>query len=86
MNYALDTVTSKRVKKSVEHILHPVTSFSVTYTPATDSATLELSGSRKFPTGGELTVLAGVTGDSGAVLTGTTVFTITAGGKKIVPT
>ena len=47
--------------------------------------TLKLAGAQSFRTGGQLTVLPGVTGGSGGVLIGTTVFTITPGGKKIGP-
>jgi hypothetical protein len=55
----------------------------VTYTPASDSVTLELVGAQSFRTGGQITVLPGVTSDSGSVLIGTTVFTITPGGKSL---
>ena len=61
------------------------TGFTVTYTPASDSVTLELAGAQSFRTGGQITVLPGVTGDSGSALIGTTVFTIAPGGKKIGP-
>jgi len=84
-NYELDTVTINTVKKSLDHVLHPIKSFSVAYTPASDSVTLKLTGAQSFPTGGQITVLPGVTSDSGSVLIGTTVFTITPGGKKIEP-
>ena len=47
--------------------------------------TLELAGGQTFPTGGQITVLPGVTGNSGGALVGTTVFAITPGGKKIEP-
>ncbi len=84
-NYELDTVTHKKVKKSLVPVLHPIKSFTVTYTPASDSATVKLAGAQSFPTGGRLTVLPGVTSGSGSVLTGTTVFKITSGGKTIEP-
>src|SRR5271157_3496104 len=82
-NYVLDTVTFKKVKKSLVPVLHPIKSFTVKYTPASDSVTLKLAGTQSFPTGGQIKVLPGVTSNSGSVLTGTTVFTITPGGKKI---
>ena len=84
-NYELDTVTTKKVKKSVERVLHPIKSFTVTYTPANDSVMLKLAGTQLFPTGGQIKVLPGVTGGSGSVLNGATVFKITPGGKTIVP-
>ena len=84
-NYQLDTVTTKKVKKKLDRVLHPIKSFTVTYTPASDSVTLKLAGTQSFPTGGQITVLPGVTSASGSVLSGTTVFTITPGGKTIEP-
>jgi hypothetical protein len=47
--------------------------------------TLELASRQAFPTGGQITVWSGVTADSGSLLTGITVFTITPGGKKLEP-
>jgi hypothetical protein len=85
VNYELDTVTIKKVKKSLDRVLHPINSFTVTYSPASDSVTLKLASTRSFLTGGQITVLPGVTSDSGGALVGTTVFTITPGGKKIEP-
>ncbi len=84
-NYELDTVTYKKVKKSLVPVLHPIKRFTVTYTPASDSVTLKLAGTQAFRTGGQITVLPGVTSDSVGALVGTTVFTITPGGKKIEP-
>jgi len=82
-NYELDTVTFKKVKKSLVPVLHPITRFTVTYTPASDSVTLKLATTQSFPTGGRTTVLPGVTSGSDSVLVGTTVFTISPGGKTI---
>jgi hypothetical protein len=84
-NYQLDTVATKRVKRKLERVLQPIKRIIVGYTPARDSVTLKLVGLRSFPLGGQLTVLSGVTSGSGSVLIGTTVFTITPGGKKIEP-
>ena len=84
-NYELDTVTIKKVKRSLDRVVHPIERFTVAYTPATDSVTLKLAGGQSFRTGGQITVLPGVTSDSGSVLSGTTVFTITPGGTKIEP-
>jgi hypothetical protein len=84
-NYQVYTVTTKKVKKSLERVLHPIKSFTVTYTPANDFVTLKLTGAQSFPTGGQITVLPGVVSGSGNLLIGTTVFTITPGGKTIVP-
>jgi hypothetical protein len=84
-NYELETVTIKKVKRSLDRVAHPIKSFAVTYAPASDSVTLELAGTQSFPTGGQITVLPGVTGDSGSVLIEPTEFTITPGGKTIEP-
>jgi MBG domain len=82
-NYQLGTVTTRKVKNKVRPVLKPIRNFTVTYT--TDSVTLRLRAGPKFPLGGTLTVLPGVTVGSGDVLSGTTVFKITVGGKKIKP-
>jgi hypothetical protein len=84
-NYALDTVTLPKVKKHPIRALHPVQSFTVTYTPTSNSVTLELAATESFPTGGQIIVLPGITADSGSVLTGITVLKITPGGKKLEP-
>ncbi|MBW4048942.1 MAG: hypothetical protein HIU89_13745 [Proteobacteria bacterium] len=81
-NYVLDTVTSKRTKRGVSRILHPVNGFSVTYEPASDSATIDVVRPNAFRTGGQLTVLPGVDGGG---LVGTTVFSIARGGRSLGP-
>ncbi len=86
-NYALDTLTLKKVKKSEVRVAHPLKNFTVSYTPETDSVTLNLTGRpRHSPAAARSRYLpVGVTDNSGSVLTGTTVFKITAGGKKVEP-
>ena len=84
-NYELRTVTFKKVNRGLDRVVHPIKRFTVTYTPASDSVTLELAGTQSFRTGGRLTVLPGVTSASGGALIGTTEFTITPGGKTIEP-
>ncbi len=87
VNYQLDTVTTKKVKKTVERILHPITKFTVSYSAANDSVDLALVGTQTFPTGGQLTIVSGpsrgVTGASGAPLGGPTVLAISAKGRTI---
>ena len=46
-NYELDRITTKKVRKSLERILHPIEAFAVAYTPASDSVTLELASARR---------------------------------------
>jgi hypothetical protein len=86
-NYQVDSITIKRVKKQARRILHPITGFSVAYSPANDSVTLTFARKQTFRTGGQITVAggqpAGVTGASGAALTGSTVFTISPHGQNI---
>jgi hypothetical protein len=87
-NYQVDTITTKRVKKQTRRILHPITGFSVAYSAANDSVTLTLAGKQTFKTGGQITVVggppSGITGDSGAALAGSKVFTISPRGQRIV--
>ena len=61
-NYQVDLVTTRKVKKKVQHILHPLSGFTVSYSPASDSVTLTLAGTQTFPTGGQITVVGGPTG------------------------
>jgi hypothetical protein len=90
VHYQLDAVTTKRVKRTVKRILHPITTFTVSYRVANDSVDLTLIGKQTFPTGGQLTIVSGpsggVTGVSGAPLSGTTVLAISAKGRSITPT
>jgi hypothetical protein len=89
-NFQLDTITTKKVKKKVTTILHPITNFKVSYVPATDSIDLTLIGKQTFPTGGQLTIVnripGGVAGASGAPLGGNTVLAISKKGSTIRPT
>ncbi len=82
-NYQVDNVVSKRVKKKVVSTRHPITSLSASY--SNDVVTIKFTGKQAFKTGGQITVLSGVTSPSGAALQGTTVFTISKGGKGITP-
>jgi probable HAF family extracellular repeat protein len=83
-NYQVDTITTKRVKKQTKRILHPITSFSVTYSPANDSVALTFAVKQTFRTGGQITVVGGPPfGVTGAALSGNVVFTISPGGRQI---
>jgi hypothetical protein len=85
VNYRLELVATRKVKRMLERILEPIQNFAIRYVPASDSVTLKLSGSSLFPMEGRLTVLSGVARGSGGVLGASTVFTITPGGKQIGP-
>ena len=66
-------------------MLEPIKTFTVTYVRATDSVTLKLTAVQSFALGGQLKILPAITRSSGSVLGGTTVFTITPGGKEVEP-
>jgi hypothetical protein len=84
-NYQLDTVTTKTVKKKKETILHPIKKFTVSYVAANDAVEIKLGATETFPTGGQITVLGGEMTAAGGTLSGPAVFTISKGGKRIVP-
>ena len=81
----MDTTTTKKVKKKTETILHAITKFTVSYIPAIDAVEIKLGATETFPTGGQITVLGGLTTAVGGTLTGPAVFTISKGGKSIEP-
>ncbi len=80
-NYQVDTVTSKRVKKKSVRILQPITNFHVSYRE--DVVTIMFARKETFKTGGQVTVLSGVSGASGGAPGGTKVFTISRNGLRI---
>jgi hypothetical protein len=82
-DYQVDKVITRRVKKQIKRILRPITRFNVFY--SNDAVTIALKGQRTFKAGGQITVLNRVVGASGGALAGTTVFTISKGGKRIAP-
>jgi hypothetical protein len=84
-NYELEIATFKKVKNHVRRVLHSIKNFKVAYAAGSSVVTLELTGKAMFRAGGQITVLPGVTGESGSVLVGTTTFKITPGGKKLNP-
>ena len=65
--------------------MHPITKFTVSYLAASDAVEIALGAKETFPTGGQITVLGGLTTASGGMLSGTAVFTISKGGKSIGP-
>ncbi len=84
-DFQVATLTAKKVKKKVTHILKPITNFNVSYVPANDAVDITFSGTETFPTGGQITVQSGVTGATGGALVGTTTFTIAPKGTRISP-
>ncbi len=83
--YQVETVTTKKVEKKKETILHPITKFTVSYLAASDAVEITLGAKETFPAGGQITILSGLTTRSGTTLSGTAVFTIAKGGKSIGP-
>ncbi len=84
-HYRVDTITNRKVKKRVEHILRPITGFTVSLSTAGDAVTIALAKPLAFTTGGQITVLPGVTGASGGPLEGNTVFAISRRGASVEP-
>jgi hypothetical protein len=84
-DYQVDTFTTRKVKKEVEHIPHPITDFTVSYAAGGDVVTIVLGQPEPFRTGGQITVSPGVTRGSGGPQSGKTVFVIAKGGKSITP-
>jgi hypothetical protein len=69
----------------IVRILHSISGFRDSFNAATEAVMRTLAGKPTFPTGGQIAVLAGVTGMSGLELGGNTVFTISAKGRNIAP-
>ena len=72
-NYQLGWTSTKKVKKKVVTILHPV-AFRVQYSDSNDSVSLLLIGKQAFAKGGQITVIAappdGVSSAAGVLLDG----------------
>jgi hypothetical protein len=74
-------VSTRNVETKKETILHPITKFAVAYLAKSDEVEITLGAAETSPTGGQLTVLSGLTTASGSTLTGPAVFAISKGGK-----
>ena len=57
VNYQIDRITTKKVKRKTERVLHPITDFTVDYSAASGEAIIVLTGKQTFPDGGQITVL-----------------------------
>jgi hypothetical protein len=84
-NYQLDDFATKKIKNKKETVLEPIKKFTVSYVAASDAVDVTLNATAKLATGGQLTVLGGLTTAAGDSLTGPAVFTISKGGKSIGP-
>ncbi|MGP0063459.1 MAG: beta strand repeat-containing protein [Isosphaeraceae bacterium] len=89
-NYQVDWVSTKKVKKKVQTILHPIGVLSATSNASNTAVTLATSATNaKFAKGGQLTIIAaapgGVDSAAGVYLAGNNIFTITAKAGSIEP-
>ena len=66
VNFELDTVTTKKVKKKVTRILHPITKFTVSYSSASDSVNSTLVGTQAFRPAASLRLSAARRAESAA--------------------
>jgi hypothetical protein len=73
----------RRSKKKKETILRPISKFTVSYLAASDAVEITLGAKETFTTGGQITVLGGLTTASGGALSGPAVFTVSAGGRNV---
>jgi hypothetical protein len=81
--YAQACCSRERASGQKETILHPITNFTATYLASSDAVEITLGGNETFPTGGQITVLAGLTTAAGGALSGPAVFTISLGGRNV---
>jgi hypothetical protein len=88
-NYQLDSVSTKKIKKRVQTVLHSIGIQSATYNASTNSVTLVTSAtSTKFPKGGRLTVIGspvGIESAAGAFLAENAVFMISPKARSLAP-
>ena len=82
-SYQLFSTVTKKVKKSTAPSFKPV-GFKTSYSPATNTITLNVKSATPFANGGEITI-SGVTDQSGTALTTSdTVLTILAKAKQVI--
>jgi hypothetical protein len=88
-NYQVDTISTKNVKKKKITNLQPLAGFTVSYNDAHQSVNLLFASPQSFKTGGRIIVLggplAGVTGLSGAFVSGDRTLAVSTGGQSIFP-
>jgi hypothetical protein len=88
-NYEVEALKTETIKRKKVELIQPLTNFTVTYSDATKSVNLMFTTPPTFKAGGRITVLggpaSGITGVSGAFLSGIRVLAIAPGGKRITP-
>ncbi len=84
-NDQIATRTKKKSKKGSQTISPLITNFTVSYVPASDAVEIAFTATETFPTGGQITVLGGLTTVSSTTLTGNVVYAISKGEKSVTP-
>jgi hypothetical protein len=84
-DFVVDTVTTKKVKKVVKRVLHPIANFTVSFLASGEDIELTLTGKQTFPKGGQITIQPELTSVTFGQMTGPMDFTIGKGGKSITP-
>jgi hypothetical protein len=88
-DYQLDWVSTRRVKRKLVTLLHPIAINSAIYDASIDAVVLLTSTTKStFAKGGKLTVInsspGGIDSTAGTFLGGTTVLTISPNASRIV--
>jgi hypothetical protein len=81
----VDALVTRKAGRKVEHILRPIPNFRVVYDAGADAVTITLTEPQRFPGGGQVAILPGVTNPGGVPVIGPTVFAISKGGRSLVP-
>jgi hypothetical protein len=84
-DYQVDVLVTRKARRKVEKILRPIANFQVSYNAGAETVTITLSKPQKFPAGGQVAILPGVTNAGGVPVIGPTVFAISKGGRSLVP-
>ena len=64
-NYQVDALVTRKAGRKVKHILRPISNFRVVYNAARDDVMITLERPRRFPAGGQVAILPGVTNVGG---------------------
>ena len=85
-NYQVGWISTRKIKKRIQTVLHPIGVLSATSNASNTSVTLATSATKtKFPKGGQVTIAGGVSGAAGGFLAGNFVFIISPKANAIHP-
>ena len=89
-NYQVDSISTKKIKRKIQTVLHPIGVLSATSDASNKFVTLATSATKaKFPKGGQVTIVnsppGGVSGAAGGFLAGNLVFIISPKATAIQP-